>query len=303
VKATHGKVTPISGMTHAPAAAAPLSPAFVLEAQTRLAWMTAKQLPQLAQLCEMMEKRAAHWQGAALEQALCDHLAAVEALRFELLVGAGLRAGPLDRDEVAFRTQVALVSSCTESAWTEIRGFLERAEPAGHADEPFSDFTLELRSVQRGVAELTPQLERLLQDLKNREAEAATALGRQALAELAQKAVAVLQRLQRLGRLHAAGHEVQKLAYRLGDEGAACRGTLRRLAQALGRGLLERLRALIALEHFAPGEDIHAAQQARAELQAQLVDAIEQVNGLREAQHALQQALAAMGRQVAAAGS
>lgn len=301
MKANHGNVTPINGMNETIAPASPpLGPAFVLEAQTRLSWMTAKQLPHLAQLRETMEKQALHWTGEGLERALSDHLAAVAGLRFELLVGAGLRAAPLDRDEAVFRVQVATVSSCTESTWTEIRRFLEDGEQAAGMSETFSDFILEVRSVQRGVAELMPQLERLAHELKGREADAATALGRQALAELSLKAATVMQRLQQFRSLHLAGHDVQKLGYRLGDEAAACRSTLHKLAQALGHGLLERLRALIALEHFTPGEEIHAAQQARSELQVQLANAIDQVTRLQEGRRTLAQALGAMGRQLAA---
>ncbi|TWO69983.1 hypothetical protein FN976_16690 [Caenimonas sedimenti] len=303
MKATHAHVKSISAVRPPELPAGPLSPSFVLEAQARLSWMTAKQLPHLAQLREAMEQRSAAWQGAALERALSDHLAAVAALRFELLISPGLRAGPLDRDEAAFRLQVAVVSSCTESTWAETKRFLECSGHSDEAADTFSDFILEVRSVQRGVAELLPQLEQLMQELQAREAAAGSEIGRQALAELRLKAATVMERLQQLRVLHDAGYQVQKIGYRLGDESAACRGTLRKLGQALSHGLLERLRGLIALEHFAPGEEMRAAQQARSELQVQLAEAIDQVTRLQEGQRALANALAGMGALLAVAAS
>ena len=301
MKATHANVKSISGVKPPDTHPGPLSPSFVLEAQARLSWMTAKQLPRLAQLREAMEQQSAVWHGAALERALSDHLASVAALRFELLISPGLRAGPLDRDEAAFRLQVAMVSSCTETTWAEIKRFLERSGHSDEAADTFSDFILEVRSVQRGVAELMPQLDQLAHELKAREANAGSEVGRQALAELTLKAAAVMERLQQLRVLHDSGYAVQKIGYRLGDEGATCRGTLRKLGQALSHGLLERLRALIALEHFAPGEEMRAAQQARSELQVQLAEAIDQITQLQEGQRALANALAGIGALLAAA--
>jgi hypothetical protein len=301
MKATHANVTSINGVSTPAAPHAPLSPSFVLEAHARLSWMTAKQLPQLAQLRETLTQQAAAWDSSALESALSDHLGAVTALRFELLVSPGLRAGPLGRDEAAFRLQVATVSACTEATWSEIKRFLERSSRSDEASETFSDFILEVRSVQRGVAELLPQVDQLAHELKAREAEASTELGRHALAELTLKAATVMLRLQQLRSLVSSGYEVQKIGYQLGDEGAACRGVLKRLGQTLGHGLLERLRALIALEHFVPGEEMHAAQEARGQLQLHLAEAAEHLMQLRECRRAQARALGEMGTLLEAA--
>lgn len=292
-------VTRVSG-AHGPAhAEGSLGPSFVLEAQARLSWMLSGQAPHVAQLRTAMARQVAAWDGAGLERALSAHLAAVAALRFELLVSPGLRAGPLGRDEAAFRQQVTAVSACTEATWAQVRQFLEQGSRDADAQSTFSDFILEMRSIQRGVAELGPQLEQITHDLNARQAQATSEVGRRALAELACKAAALTQRLQLLRALQEVGHAVQKIGWRLDDESGVCRETLRKLGRVLSHGLLERLRALIVLDHFAPEEEMRAAQLARTELQVQLAGAIAQVTRLQECQRALAGALARMGAQLA----
>ncbi len=284
-------------------AATPLGPSFVLEAQGRLQRIVASQLPRLEELRSALAAQAADGAGTKLERVLPEHLAAVAALRFELLVAPGLRADPLPRDEATFREGVVAVTERTEATWGAIRDFVERgAGQAGEIAEDYADFILEVRSIQRTETELGPALREVAEQLRLRTANAASDVSRQALAELQRKVDGLLHRLAQLRAVCEAGHRVQRLAYELADENAVCRATLKSLAQRLGGGLLEHLHALVAPGRVAKSDALDQAQQARTELLRDLQEAVQRIAAMQERRGDLRKVLADLGEKCRAAG-
>lgn len=279
-------------------AAGSRGPSFVLEAQARLNWVAARQLPRLDQMRATLAAQASGQDCELLLQVLPDHLDALAALQFERLVPPGLRAGPLPRDEAAFRAEVARVSGRTEATWAAIRAFVDQgALQAATVAEDFADFILEVRSIQRTQAELAPAADDAARELDGRLAAAATEVSRRALAELQHRVAHLQARLVGLRELCESGHRAQRLAYQLADEAAACRASLKQVAQLLAKGLLDHLGALLAPGELAKADALAQAQAARAQLQAELRQALERIAALQACRGDLRQALAGLGEQ------
>ena len=208
----------------------------------RVRALVERQLPRLAQLTASMRQRVLAAGGSEVEAALRAHLDVVNALRFELLVSPGLRAGPRDSDEAAFRRQVAAVADCTESSWLAIRRYMEQgAVNPGEGELLASEFTMEFRALHRRVADAGAP-------------PGSPWDGLQQLCETARPA--------------------QAAAYGWAESQGALRGTFRQLAVRLGGGLLERLKVLVAGDVSAPTDEMRHAQQARGELQGALSGAL-----------------------------
>lgn len=216
-----------------------------------------KRLRTLAGAAEALQQHLASWPGRGLAPALAAHQAAACSLRFERLVGAGLRAGPSERDEAAFRGEVAAVSQCTERTWAAVRDALHAVASAPiESDAVVLDFVMECRGLQVQEAGVAAAL--------------AGAGGRQD-AWPAQDGAA-LDRLRQVQQVRAAGAGAQAAAYLLLDGRASLAWQLRKLADGLRGGLLERLRALVMHNVSTPAGELAAAQMARAELEAALAE-------------------------------
>ncbi|RYY98349.1 MAG: hypothetical protein EOO24_18635, partial [Comamonadaceae bacterium] len=204
----------------------------VLEVGKRLDQLVSHRVPRLEQLCDDLQQHAGNWNGAALERALVAHGAALAALDFALLVAPGLRAGPLERHEAAFRRQAAAVADCTEVTWGAVKDFVEySARESVEAEALVSDFVMEARGIQRQAGEARNTAAALVADVHAREAEASVDESRRAWASLALKASALLQRVARLEEVCATSHRVQSSTYRIRDERAAL------VADAVGAAL------------------------------------------------------------------
>lgn len=228
--------------------------ASMARAPVRQERLLGNRLRTLAQAAEALRQHLAAWPGRGLAGALAAHQAAACSLRFERLVGAGLRAGPSERDEAAFRREVAAVSECTERTWAAVRDALRVVASAPiESDAVVLDFVVECRGLQvqeAGVA-------------------AALAGGQDAWS--AQDGAA-LDRLRQVQQVRAAGAGAQAAAYLLLDGRASLAWQLRKLADGLRGGLLERLRALVMHNVSTPAGELAAAQMARAELEAALAE-------------------------------
>jgi len=232
----------------------------------------------LERLRESVRALHAHLQECGcgkLQSALHAHWASVGALHFELLVSPGLRAGPLERDAARFRREVAAVSECTEITWSALRQFMEKA--AGHragTEALACDFALELRTIQRRVTDATQSAATMHSHLAAR-ADALPGLsGKPAFSELVARNTVDCRLLETLQQLCDSARPAQGTAFQLAENQGALAGTLRGLAAKLRGGLLERLRVLVMGDVDAPGAELREAQQARAELQSALADAI-----------------------------
>lgn len=264
----------------------------VLDVSSRLDRLLAQRLPRLQQLGGELRAHAAGWNGAALERALSAHLAALGGLDFGLLVGPGLRAGPLERHEAAFRRQAAAVADCTEATWSTVKAFVESgARETVQAEGLVSDFVMEARGLQRQSGEAGKTLAAVLADLHAREANASADTSRRALAELALKAAALRQRVAVIEDLCATSHRAQGASYRVRDAQGALAGSLKALAQGLGGGLLDRLRPLVGLAHRAAATDLERADAERHRLRLGLEDALAHLRRLQATQAALAAAL------------
>ncbi|HEY8359301.1 MAG TPA: hypothetical protein VIL30_17770 [Ramlibacter sp.] len=271
----------------------------VLEVGKRLDQLLAQRLPRLEQLRGDLHAHASDWNGAALERALLAHLAALAGLDLGLLVGAGLRAGPLERHEAAFRRQAATVADCTEVTWGAVKDFVEfSARETVAAEALVSDFVMEARAIQRQAGDARTTTAAVLADVHAREAGATGDASRRALAELALKAAALQQRVTAVEDLCATSHRVQSTTYQIRDERSALVGSLKTLAQALGGGLLDCLRPLVGPSHRAVAEDLERAGTQRHRLHLDLQDALVHLRRVQTSYSAVATALEAMGEKV-----
>lgn len=268
----------------------------VLDVGKRLDLLLAQRLHRLEQLRASLQRHAADWNGAALERALLAHMTGLAGLDFGLLVGPGLRAGPLERHEAAFRRQAAAVADCTEVTWGAVKDFVEfSARETVAAEALVSDFVMEARPIQRQAAEARGSAAAMLADAHAREAAAGADVSRRAWAELALKAAALQQRVARIEEVCATSHRVQSTTYQIRDERSALVGSLKSLAQSLGGGLLDRLRTLIGPGQTTAGDDLRRADQSRVELHLALQDALAHLRRVQTSYAAVASLLEQMG--------
>lgn len=225
--------------------------ATVARAPARQERLLDNRLRTLGQAAQALRQHLAGWPGRGLAPALAAHQAAACSLRFERLVGAGLRAGPSEREEAAFRREVAAVSECTERTWAAVRDALRVVACAPiESDAVVLDFVVECRGLQVQEAGLAAAL-------------AGGGGGQDG---------AALDRLRQVQQVRAAGAGAQAAAYLLLDGRASLAWQLRKLADGLRGGLLERLRALVMHNVSTPAGELAAAQMARAELESVLAE-------------------------------
>lgn len=273
----------------------------VLDLGRRLDRLLAQRLPRLAQVGAGLQRHAADTGGAQLEQVLLAHAASLDALDFTLLVAAGLRAGPLVRNEAAFRRQAAMVADCTEATWGAVKDFVETgAREAVAAESLLSDLVMEARAIQRQAGEARATTTALVAEAQARAAGEAGDDLRGAWTEQGARGDALLQRIAGIEALASSSRRVQSGSYRVRDEQVALAGSLKALALGLGGGLLERLRPLIGPSERSAAEDLARAEEARRQLQQVLQDAQDRLQRLRASQAALLGALQEMERQAAA---
>ncbi|TFZ08391.1 hypothetical protein [Ramlibacter humi] len=247
-------------------------------AEGRVRGIAAQQVPKVREAALALREQVVSWDFAGLESVLLSHLNGLAGLRFDLLVSPGLRAGPLERDQAAFRGQVAAVSDCTEATWRALRRTLELGKGArGEAEALAAEFAMESRSLLRRVAEESRTAGALQATLQARAHQAATEAARKALHDMAARNGGVFGLLDRLQRLCDAARPLQASAYELAEAHTELLGTMRKLAARLKGGLLERLRALVTGEMGSPADELRQAQQARSELQSGLSEAISEV--------------------------
>jgi len=275
----------------------------VLELGKRLDQLLAQRLPRLEQLRGELHAHARAWNGAPLERALLAHLAALAGLDFSLLVAPGLRAGPLERHEAAFRRQAAAVADCTEVTWGCVKDCVDYcAREMVEAEALVSDFVMEARAIQRKAAEARLAVGAVLADVHAREAGAGEAT-RAGLAGLALKAASLQQQVAGIEDLCATSHRVQSVTYQIRDERAALVGSLKQLAQGLGGGLLDRLRPLVGPSQRLPADDLERAADERQRLQLGLEDALAHLARVQGRHAGLAGALDAMGEKARRIGS
>lgn len=246
--------------------------AAVVRAGASLEGLAGQRLRVLSAAAQALRGHLARWPGPLLGPALAAHQEAVCLLHFERLVGAGLRAGPSERDEAAFRREVAAVSECTQVTWDAVRNALQAVASAPvESDAVVLDYVIEFRALQRKEAEVSAKLASLSGDL-GRQAEAAAATGGADATALLERSTAAMRRLRQIQQVRAAGAGVQAAAYLLLDGRASLAYQLRKLVDTLRGGLLERLRLLVLHNVSTPAGELAAAQMARGELETSLAE-------------------------------
>ncbi len=247
-----------------PGRAAPVPP--------RVLGLFARQLPRLQDLAGALEEQVAATQAADLHATLQTHAHAISALRFDLLVAPGLRAGPLERDLASFRAQVLAVSESTAAPWSAARRHLEMTAGArARAATLGAEFTMEFRGLMRRVAEESQSTATLQQHLEARLAPGVVPRGpMQDLLARNQRVRAALQALERLGE---SGRPAQRAAYQAMEAHSSLHLALRTLAGRLRGGLLERLRVLVATQGGWSAGELQDARKARDDLQQALAAA------------------------------
>jgi hypothetical protein len=278
-----------------PGSAVPISAALPAAAERRVQSIVGL-LPRISELAGLIARQIDQWPCSELEGTLKTHMASLSALRFELLVSPGLRAGPSERDLAAFRRQVETVSDCTAATWEAVRSFGNAAiAQASHLQDLVTDFTMEFRALVRRCEEEARAAEALHAHLAQRAASAA-AESRDAMGQLITRHGSVRDQLQRLDQLNNVGRSAQRAAYDLAESHTALRSVLKDVPRRLAGGLLEKLRDLVASDVSSPADELRAAQHARADLQAGLSQVLSELVQLQAARQDAQVWLTALVR-------
>jgi hypothetical protein len=209
-------------------------------------------------------------------------------------VPQGIRASTSRRDEASFRAQVVAMAHCTEATWAALKTFMavSSAQPA-RVDPLLSDFIMDVRGVQKRCEECAAVLRQWQPDPPG--------VGAEGAQELATRAIGCGQRVETLLALCDAARDVRRLVHDLEQERASLHAALTSLARALGGGLLDRLRQLVANRFGTPSDELAAAQKAQQEQQALLVDATARLVSFLTIRRDAADVLAAIGRIVRAA--
>jgi hypothetical protein len=258
-----------------------------LQAARRAHALHATDLPRLRELRARLHEEAQDWCGAPLALALKAHAAAAAAVRFDLLVAPGLRAGPTRQDEDIFRAQVEEVSTCTEITWLQLRDVLVQ-DTGGDSMAPAAmDFVMGSRAIQREVAQVAQAMDLLRATLETGPGGPGSDAVLERLRESARLLVPVARACEGAGA-------VQKAVWRLADRQRASRDAFEQLAQVLRGGLLLRLGALLEPGAFPGSGELADAEQARDALVTCLHEAVRRLDAVRAAQDDLLAALEAM---------
>lgn len=232
-------------------------------------------LPRLQEACGALHRHVRESSCGMLHAVLQAHLSAVGALHFELLVSPGLRASPREKDAAMFRKEVAAVSGCTEATWIAARRFLEEAASSRAETEALaSDFAIEMRALHRRVGEAAQTAATVQAHLQARAGAQPQLSGQKGFCELVTRNTSDRELLDQLQRMCESTRPAQSAAYQLAECQSALRSALGDLTARLRGGLLERLRVLVSGDVDAPAAELREAQQARAELQSALAEAI-----------------------------
>ena len=282
-----------------PADAVPISAALPAAAERRVQSIVDGQLPRISQLAALVGREIDSWPCSELQGTLQTHMNALSALRFELLVSPGLRAGPSERDLAAFRRQVEAVSDCTAATWEAVRSFAAAAAgQAARLQELVTNFAMEFRALARRCEEEARAAEALHAHLAQRAASAA-ADSRDAMGQLITRHGSVRDLLLRLDQLNIVGRSAQRASYDLAESHTALRSVLKDVPRRLAGGLLEKLRDLVASDVSSPADELRAAQHARADLQAGLSQVLAELVQLQAARQDAQVWLTALVRAAA----